>query len=348
MDRNAALAYRCPYTAQRLSLRVDHAEGDEVISGALIAEGGGEYPVQHGLPLLIRAEGEKYDEAEQREYEYYQATYQSYDSVMDWVFKSFYEDEAEVRGRMVDLLELTPSSRVLETGSGTCRDSVHIARRLGPDGELYMQDLSPNMLRIGRDRVRDSGVACRTAYFVGNACHLPFPDGHFDAAFHFGGLNVFADKRQAIAEMARVVRVGGKVVVGDEGLGPWHRGTPYGNILINSSKLYQNEAPVECLPECARDACVRWLLGNAYYLLEFRVGQGPPALDMDLPIQGKRGGTHRTRYYGVLEGVTVEAKELALKAAAASGLSVHEWLDRAVRQQARGGQADDRTALRAG
>ena len=42
----------------------------------------------------------------------------------------------------------------------------------------------------------------------------------------------------------------------------------------------------------------------------------------------------RSRYFGRLEGVTPEAKELARKAAASVGLSVHEWLDRLVRKQA--------------
>ena len=259
---------------------------------------------------------------------------------MDWVYKSFYEDEESVRSKVIDLLELNPAVRVLETGAGTCRDSVHILRRLGAEGELYAQDLSPQMLVLGRKRVEESktgrGPRPRTEFFVGNAAHLPFPDGFFDSAFHFGGINLFTDRKAAIAEMARVVRVGGKVVFGDEGVAPWLRQTLHGEILMNSNKLYRFEPPMECLPECARDAAVRWFLGNAYYMVDFRVADGPPRLDLDLPIVGRRGGTHRTRYYGALEGVTVEAKALAEKAARDSGFTLHEWLDRAVRAAATG------------
>jgi SAM-dependent methyltransferase len=164
---------------------------------------------------------------------------------------------------------------------------------------------------------------------------LPFPDGYFDSAFHFGGLNLFSDKRQAILEMARVVRVGGRVVVGDEGLAPWLRETEYGKILMNSSTLYAYSAPLDCVPPGARNAAVRWFLGNAYYLIDFEVGTGTPRIDLDLPINGRRGGTHRTRYYGTLEGVTPETKQLVSKAAAQSGLTIHEWLDRAVRERAK-------------
>src|SRR5207244_9432286 len=136
-----------------------------------------------------------------------------------------------------------------------------------------------------------------------------------DAAYHFGGINVFSDKELALAEMARVVRVGGKVVVGDEGMAPWRRENEHGRILMNSNRLYQNTAPLEQLPDVAREARVRWIIGDAFWVIDFRVGEGPPPVDLDLPILGKRGGTHRTRCFGVLEGVTPEDKEMAREAA---------------------------------
>jgi SAM-dependent methyltransferase len=181
---------------------------------------------------------------------------------------------------------------------------------------------------------RAGPAACRVEYFVGNAARLPFPDRSFDAVFHFGGLNLFSDKRQALHEITRVTRLGGRVAVGDESLAPWLRETPYGRILLNSNALYQYEVPLDCLPEGARKVRVRWLLGNAFYLIDYTVGEGPPPVNLDLPILGARGGTHRTRYYGKLEGVTVEAREMAEKAARQRGLSLHEWLDRTVRAAA--------------
>jgi len=304
-----------------------------------VAATGLEFRVVDGVAHLIQPERESYSAEEARENRYYETTARGYDAAIDWLFRSFFEDEAAVRRQLVDLLEIAPNHRVLETGAGTCRDTVGIAQRLGPRGELYAQDLSPSMLAIGRSRMQDEGLLDpserRVEFFVGNAAHLPFADGYFDAAYHFGGFNVFSDKRKALGEMARVVRVGGKVVVGDEGIAPWHRETEYGDILINSNPLYAHVAPLECLPECARDVRVRWLIGDAFYVIDFRVGDGPPRVDLELPIPGKRGGTHRTRYHGNLEGVTPEAKEMARRAAEASGLSLHEWLDQAVRAAAK-------------
>ena len=331
MRRSAVDFYQCPYTGS--PLRLEAAAGEAVAVGRLVGSDARQFEIVDGIPRLFDPAAEKLGEEERREHAYYQEAARTYDAVMDWVFRSFYEDEDTVRGRMIDLLELKPGARVLETGAGTCRDTVHLARRVGPGGTVFVQDLSAAMLAVGRERMAASG-SDRTEFFVGNAAHLPFPDGTFDAAFHFGGINLFTDQARAIAEMARVVRVGGKVVFGDEGVAPWLRDKPHGQILMNSNRLYKYSPPIGCLPEAARDTCVRWFLGNAYYTIDFRVGDGPPKLDLDLPILGARGGTHRTRFYGVLEGVTPEAKAMAERAARASGLSVHEWLDRAVRAAA--------------
>jgi SAM-dependent methyltransferase len=195
---------------------------------------------------------------------------------------------------MVDLLGLRPGQRVLETGCGTGKDSELILGRIKPDGALYAQDLSIGMLRVARDKLgADDGSV---EFVLSNAAYLPFGDSTFDAAFHFGGVNTFGELRRALAEMARVVRVGGKVVVGDEGIAPWLRRRLFGRILIKANPLYAHRPPLEALPPNASEVGVRWILGNAFYLIEFRVADSPPFVDLDLPIPGK-GDTLRSRYY---------------------------------------------------
>jgi SAM-dependent methyltransferase len=235
---------------------------------------------------LIDHERETFSAEEQEQYEGYQASSDTYDQDVDWLVQFFRENEEGLRGNVHELLELKPNSRVLETGCGTCRDSIHLARRLGPLGQLFLQDFSANMLELGRGRMASERgpeeESCQIEFFEGNAAHLPFADGYFDAAYHFGGMNFFTDKRQAIAEMTRVVRRGGKVVFGDEGLGPWLRETPYGQSLTTSCPHYMHMPPLELLPECAREVSVRWLVGSAYYVIDYRVGDGPPQVDPTL------------------------------------------------------------------
>jgi len=335
MKEATSRIYRCPYTQEELRLEIEEREGAEILRGALHSPAGRSYLIESGIPRLIRREDDTLGEREVAELDYYEATSAGYDAAMDWLFASFYEREDDVRESMLSSLDLRPGQRVLETGCGTCRDSIRIARHLQGEGQLFLQDLSPRMVTLGRERLsREPGLGCEVELFVGNAAKLPFPDGTFDRAFHFGGLNFFTDIRQALREMARVVRVGGRVLVGDEGLAPWLRETPYGQILLNSNRLYEHQPPLALLPEGAREVEVRWILGNAFYLVAFTVGEGTPRVDLDLPIPGGRGGTHRSRYFGRLEGVSPEAKELLERAARRRGLTLHEWLEAAVRERA--------------
>jgi ubiquinone/menaquinone biosynthesis C-methylase UbiE len=280
--------YRCPYSGDELELQTDSANGTEVREGLLVSARGRRYPVRDGVPRLIERESELMGRDEQDEYERYQASSDSYDLGVDWLVRFFQEDETALRTRVHALLEVQPDSRVLETGCGTGRDSIHLARRLGPHGELFLQDLSANMLELGRRRMASERAgeeqSCLIEFFEGNAAHLPFADGYFDAAYHFGGVNFFTDKQQALAEMTRVVRRGGKVVFGDEGLAPWLRNTAFENTLASLSQHYLHAPPLDSLPDCVRDVCVRWVAGNAYYVIDYRVGEGPPQPNLGLLV----------------------------------------------------------------
>jgi ubiquinone/menaquinone biosynthesis C-methylase UbiE len=329
--------YVCPVTREPLTLA----------AGTLTSTTGRSYPVIDGIPHLVVGNPPTRP-AVGHNRQYYESVGAVYDEGMNWLFHSFHEDEAAVRERMVDLLDPRPESRILEVGAGTCRDSLYIARRLSPIGRLFITDLSPEMLAVGRHRVEKAGLVAgghpSIEFAVADVTALPFPDGYFDAAYHFGGANLFPDKFAAFRELARVVRVGGKVVVGDEGLPPWLLGTEFGNVLTTSNPLYAHQAPLECVPVDAREVCVRWVLGGAFYLIDFRVGDGPPPLDLDLPIPGRRGGTHRTRYYGALEGIDPVVKARAVEAAAAAGVPLAAWLQAAVQTKLGADAAPPRAA----
>lgn len=236
--------------------------------------------------------------------EKYDQTAEHYETGLTWLFRSFGEDEGRVRAQLVDLLELHPGARVLEVGCGTGRDTALIASRIGASGSLYASDLSVGMLRILS--TRSGALAAKNVeLFLCNAAYLPFADRAFDAVFHFGGINQFGDVPRALAEMTRVTRVGGKVVVGDEGVPPWLRDRSYGRVLINANPLYRHEPPLAHLPANASGVTVRWLLGQAFYAVDYRVAEGPPRVDLDLPIPGK-GDSLRSRYAAKHPGETLD------------------------------------------
>ena len=322
--------YVDPVTHESLTLSDAVRDGDEVMSGVLISPAGHRFEIRNGVPNLVypfelpAVDREALQQSEDR--------VEGYDRYLPLTFSTYGEDEQAVRNAMIDKLDLRPGAIVLETGAGTGRDSEIIARRLGADGKLYIQDLSPSFLAKNIERMRGTNAHVEPA--LANGYYLPFAENSFDACYHFGGINAFGDIKRAFSEMARVTKPGGKVVVGDENMPPWLRETEFARILMNSNPEFAYQLPLDKLPVEARKTRLEWIIGGVFYVIDFVVGEGEPKADFDFPIPGVRGGTHRTRYYGQLEGVTPEAKRLAYEARAKTGKSMHQWLDEVVRQAA--------------
>jgi demethylmenaquinone methyltransferase/2-methoxy-6-polyprenyl-1,4-benzoquinol methylase len=116
------------------------------------------------------------------------------------------------RRRTVAALELEPGARVLDLGTGTADLAMRMARSY-PDAHVVGLDPSANMLSIGARKVRRAGLGDRIHLDLGDAQALPFEDGSFDGcAIAFGIRNV-PDRAQALREMARVTRPGGRIAV---------------------------------------------------------------------------------------------------------------------------------------
>ena len=122
------------------------------------------------------------------------------------------------RERAADLACVGPGSRVLDVATGTGDLALELARRVGPDGEVVGSDFSEAMLARARSKTatRNRAASIVTPRFEwGDALELPYADATFDAATVGFGARNFADLGRGIAEMARVVRPGGRVVVLD-------------------------------------------------------------------------------------------------------------------------------------
>ena len=111
------------------------------------------------------------------------------------------------RERAADLAAIGPGGRALDVACGTGDLAVELARRVGPSGTVVGSDFSEAML----ERARAKSAAVRWEW--ANALELPYPDDGFDAATVGFGARNFSDLDRGLAEMARVVRRGGRVVV---------------------------------------------------------------------------------------------------------------------------------------
>ena len=104
-----------------------------------------------------------------------------------------------------------PGERVLDVAAGSGDLAQAIARRVAPGGEVWITDVNFRMLGRGRDRLLDAGRV--PAAVQCDAEKLPFPARYFDCVTVGFGLRNMTHKQSALAEMARVLKRGGRLVV---------------------------------------------------------------------------------------------------------------------------------------
>lgn len=311
------LAYRCPRPG------CDHARLVEIAEGLACPNG-------HRFAFAPETCVPVFDKLPQDANEYAHAdSAEKHDNALRWVLSTFRTDEPTLRARLVARLGLRPGDRMLITGTGAGNDLPYLARGLMGRGEIYAQDIAQEMLltSVERHKAQVARTGVDVHFSVSDATRLPFADGEFDAAYHFGGINLFSDIRRGVAELNRVVREGGKVVIGDEGLAPWLRNTEIGRMLVQNNALYACEAPLALLPETVRDPRVSWELCNTFFVIEFSASREPLPIDIDVPHVGTRGGTIRTRYCGQLEGVDPTLRDQLYAEAQRRGISRVELLE---------------------
>jgi demethylmenaquinone methyltransferase/2-methoxy-6-polyprenyl-1,4-benzoquinol methylase len=106
---------------------------------------------------------------------------------------------------------LRPGMRCLDIAGGTGDVARLLADGVGESGQVWLTDINGSMLAVGRDRLLDAGRMLPCAQC--DAEGLPFPDDYFDRVTVAFGLRNMTHKEQALAEMHRVLRPGGKVLI---------------------------------------------------------------------------------------------------------------------------------------
>jgi len=111
----------------------------------------------------------------------------------------------------VMVANLHEGERVLDIAGGTGDLALAFAKKVGKTGQVVHTDINEAMLRTGRDRLLDAGVALPT--LVCDAEKLPFPNDYFDVVSVAFGLRNMTHKDVALAQMNRVLKPGGKLLV---------------------------------------------------------------------------------------------------------------------------------------
>ncbi len=104
-----------------------------------------------------------------------------------------------------------PGFKVLDIAGGTGDLAKEFVKQAGKNGEVWHTDINESMLRVGRDRLLNKGLMTPT--LLCDAEKLPFPDHYFDRVSVAFGLRNMTHKERALAEMQRVLKPGGKLLV---------------------------------------------------------------------------------------------------------------------------------------
>jgi demethylmenaquinone methyltransferase/2-methoxy-6-polyprenyl-1,4-benzoquinol methylase len=113
----------------------------------------------------------------------------------------------------VDLAAVRSGQQVLDLASGTGDLAARFAALVGPHGRVVMSDINAAMLEEGRKRMIDGGHVGNVEYMLVDAEKIPFADNTFDCVSIAFGLRNVTDKGQALREMLRVLKPGGRALV---------------------------------------------------------------------------------------------------------------------------------------
>ena len=227
------------------------------------------------------------------EYEVKQA-HKYYKNFLNWLFKTFKTNEKEFRKKLFQDIKFRKNQKILITGVGNGDDLSFILNNYKKlNLKIYAQDLSFSLMYNCSKRFNQKNIF----YNLSDAKSLPFQNNFFDHIFHFGGINLFGNYQKSIKEMERVIKIGGSITYGDEGIAPWLRDTIYSEMLINNNKLWKFKLKLNNITLNAKDVNIRYLLGNCFYLVNYIFDPDyKNKFNYEILHKSPRGGSILSRY----------------------------------------------------
>ena len=137
--------------------------------------------------------------------------------LMEWFFDTFLfrGKLRELRQRTADLARIQPGEQVLDVGCGTGTLAMEVEQRVGATGRVF--GIDPGTQQIARARSKAAQRNLSIEFQIGVIEHLDFPDQTFDVVLSTIMMHHLSDslKRQGLAEIARVLKPGGRLVIAD-------------------------------------------------------------------------------------------------------------------------------------
>ena len=178
-----------------------------------------------------------------------------------------YGGRDKVRQAILKDVQVPAGSNLLEVSIGTGTNLKY----LPTEAEYFGLDISWGMLEQCQRNLKKWQLEAELFRGIGET--LPFKDQVFDVVFHFGGINFFSDKKQAILELIRVAKPGAAIHIGDE---TEDLAKEYANSPLPFSREFYAERPgnivnpVELVPPEMLDIKSNEIWNDKFYMLSFR------------------------------------------------------------------------------
>lgn len=256
-------ALRCPQCGKKLFLNGEK----EIVDGQIVCEKSHTWEVKNRIPYLVYPEITEKDAKWIAEYD---GMAESYDEMVkqynDWLGIDLLKE----RAGFSQFIPIEGPVSIIDVSIGTAANFMALhesfKKQMGRFN-LYGMDLSTGMLKVAQRKISERDFNVGLTY--GSVFNPPYQSNYFDIVLHTGGINTFSDIHGALNEMLRLVKMGGVVIVIDEGLSPQMRKTEKGQAIMKANKLFEAKPPLQFLPKKAQNLEISYVLNDTFYQMIF-------------------------------------------------------------------------------
>ena len=273
-----------------------------------------------------------------------ESSIQFYSNYLSWFYDTFNLTESSLRNELFSELVLNNDIKILITGVGLGHEIEYLIDRIQSRNlqniTIVAQDFSDVFVDYIFNRLKknisfiSNKSNLKLILFNGDACNLPLLDNVFDYCHHFGGINRFHSIRLAVSEMSRVLKNSSisRVMFSDESVAPWLRDYDIGKMIIENNSLYAAKSPIKLLPKEASNVKLEWIVQNSFYKISFGNSFKEEHINSKVVHKSPRGGSMYTRYYGKLESISPELRDIINQKAKAKGLSFSDMITNLIKR----------------
>jgi ubiquinone/menaquinone biosynthesis C-methylase UbiE/uncharacterized protein YbaR (Trm112 family) len=261
-------ALKCPKCGKGLQLSGSFSHQIEVKDGEIVCEKGHIWPIVNGIPSLVHP---PITEKDAKWIADYDEMADNYDDLVkqydDWLGINMMKE----RENLSQFIPIEGLVRVIDVSIGTGTNFVALYNQFRDQMgrfNLHGMDLSTGMLRVASAKFSKNNLPVSLTH--GSVFNIPYKKNFFDIVLHSGGINTFSDISGALSEMLRIAKVGGTIIVVDEGLSPQKKETDEGKAIIKANALFAAKPPLEFIPDNAKDVEVTYVMNETFYQVVFR------------------------------------------------------------------------------